>query len=462
MANTLIAHYQQKHNGLVTRKQTAQATFNAVSAQLKIEQEAHTALVDNNTELTSDIAKKRVQLASPSNMPADIEALAMQLRDLLIDRRHNTALLLEAEQHIDELQAQLDQLGEALNRLSKALSAAAGDLATAQRRGAQHADWVSAEVNDLISDLKNQAQALLNVDSGMGTVDPDGDTGLMDKARDRVNDDIPELLRSRARVRRAAVSADLARQRTLVAALKVHQRNQAVSVSADVGLLARRWAEYQEAEAALSTHAVSLGGELNRALNLFSSIVASARLTDPEKTRIDAVALTSDSDPITTEIALSDARAAVAAQALVLQLAITAALVSDIDADPMSDTTVQDERNELDTLEAALATAKSTHAPHGDALDTWEGAVPDAIWANLHNYDQAIAALNKIVSSDGTALENAFTSAENALVLALSDIDTHQRLTARLADDTAVAESALESLASSAAARQLSATRGDF
>ncbi|NHN38335.1 hypothetical protein G8764_13585 [Pseudomaricurvus alcaniphilus] len=463
MATALTNYYQQRHTALVAQKQITHTDLQTASGELASARSQHAGLVTSATNLSKAIAGKRAQMSSPALMPAGIEALALELRDLLTQRRHNSAALLAAEQAIATAAAEVEQLTAQLAAQSRAVSAAASALATAQAAATRHANWVSTEVNDVIAALKVEAEALLDVDAGAGTVDPEDNTGLLSNARIRVNSDIPEVLRNRARARSAVVAANISQQRALVNSLLLQQRDQAQAVAADPGLLARRQAEYQVAEVALKKHALGLDDELNRAVNLLAAIVVSAPLSAAESARISAVALAVDSDAITTETELIDAQSAVAAKQLDVQMAITLALVNDVSADPMSDATVQDEQNQLSTLQADLAAAEAAHTPAFAAeLDAWEGAIPDAIWVNLHNYDQAIAALNTIVSSDGVALASAFTSAENSLVTALGEVDNHNLLTDLLASNTALAQAQLAYLSGAASSRQLSAARGDF
>lgn len=463
MASALINFYQQKQTDLIAYQEMLQLSFSDLSEDLTTLQHELEALVDGNTTLGAEITALRESMSNPNLMPADIELLAQQLRELLIERRHNGATILDAQKSLSEMTAQQTIVNQQLDNTTKAITATEADLAAAELAGIQHQLWVAPETNDLIAELKIEAQALLDIDSGIGTVDPENNTALMSDALNRVNSDIPELLRTRARARRSLVSAAVEQHQVLLAALQQHQNNHGETTTGDAGLLLSRQTQYQFAESALKGHALSLGDELNRALSLIAAINNSAELSAAENDRIGATTLDETSDAITTEVALIDAQAAVAAKQLDLHLAITQSLVNDITADPFNDVTVQSEQNLLMTLETDLTAAELAHSDLLAAeLDLWEASVPEPIWSNLHHYDLALAALERIVASDGVALSNAFDSAENNLVQALVEIGQRQNLTDKLAGDHQLAAAKLSYQQGSLSERQLSATKGDF
>lgn len=462
MATALIDYHQQKYDALVSQRQTTQLALKAANTALASARANQSVLAGTSAELSAAIGARRAQLANPNLMPADIEALAAELQALLISRRHNNADLLEAEAIIADNVAQFDVLTPQLARLHEAVTQAAGELAAAEQRGEQHAAWLGSDTVDAVTALQAAAQTLLDVEGG-GPVEADSPSATLAAAKARVDGDIPDALRDLARLRAEAVVMDVELQAELAAGLDALVQAQARSVAADAGLVAQRRAEYAAAEAALKNHALGLRDEFSRALGLLTAVASSPALTVAERSRITALALADDSDAITTANELVEAQAAVAAKRQDLQLAIAAARAADINADPYDDSSVQSEQSELDTREATLVDAVTAHTDaFADALDEWEGAVPDAIWANLHNYDQAIAALERVVDSDGATLASEFAAAETALIAALVVADDHQRLTLLLWREQALAAARAQQLQASAATRQLAAARGDY
>jgi len=463
MATALVNYYQQKHDALVLQKQTTQQTFTSVIAALAAAQGSQETLAATCAQLVAAIAAKRAQLTNPNLMPADIESLADDLQALLIERRHNNADLLEADTGIAFNAAQVELLAQQMTKANEAVTQAAKELVAAQQRGEQHVAWVSSETVDAITVLQADAQALLDVNDGSGTIDPDTPSAVLAAAKARVEADVPAVLRTLARLRAEAVVADAGLQEELVAGINTLVQTQARAVAIDAGLIAQRRAEYADAETALKAHALGLRDEFSRALGLFAAVVGSSALTTAERNRIDALALAADSDAVTTATALTQAQELVAAKRQDLQLAIASARAADINADPYDDITVQDEQSALDGLESDLSDAIAAHTDAMVlALDEWETAIPDAIWANVHNFDQAIAALERIVDSDGVILASEFAAAELALIAVLTDADEHQRLTEMLCREQATVVARSKASQACLASRQLAALRGDY
>jgi hypothetical protein len=97
-----------------------------------------------------------------------------------------------------------------------------------------------------------------------------------------------------------------------------------------------------------------------------------------------------------------------------------------------------------------------------EALDRWEVAVPDVIWANLLAYDAAVADLQALADAVPNDLVDAVDAAEGLLAQALEDADQ-----AAFADEllAAAREANLARqtrLADSSPARLASAARGEL
>ena len=134
-----------------------------------------------------------------------------------------------------------------------------------------------------------------------------------------------------------------------------------------------------------------------------------------------------------------------------------------MNADPEVDAAVIAARDNLVNEVATLEAAQIAHTEEfANAIDLWEGAIPDAIWANLQAYDSAISILTALSTSDASALTTAFTNAEDALVTAATADDDNIRLDQTLAVASTLANLNADYLNSVRPAVELGAMRGDY
>lgn len=463
MAVALTTYYQQRYDSYVALKDAAEDDLTAASNGLKSALDSYPSAVDEGAELDGSIAAKRSEMSAAGNMPADIETLAEELRQLLIDRRHNTAAIADAAEALSFAETAVTTAEARLAELAGLLVQAEADLAAAQQRQTHHDNWVSTETEDAITVVRDLATDLLAenpITVAEGEINP---ADVLAAATARVESDVPAVLLTRARARAALAAGKLTEFQTFRVSINNDLFGHGASSSGSSGLVTQRWAEYEAAENDLRNYALTSVSQYDLALGLLTSIGESQELTQAESDRISELGLAVDADEITTEATLHDARAEVAAQKLTVELAIVAARVADVNADPAANADVINAQGELATREANLAAAEAAHTEEfATAIDLWEGAIPDAIWANLQAYDSAISILTTLSTSDAATLTTAFTNAEDVLVTVTTDDDDNIKLNQALTAASTMVNMNMEYISSVQQAVGLSAMRGDY
>jgi len=463
MANALTNYAQQKYNDYSTLKQSALGDFSTASAQLKVAKSSYESLVSQVATLDNAIASKRLAMSEVNNMPSDIETLAEQLRQLLIDRRHQNGELAIAAQTVRFSELSVSLFETQIAQITQTLTEVNNELTAATQRQQHHDLWLATETEDAIDDVRDLATDLL---AGNPITVAEGEENPADAynaATARIENDFPALLLVRARARAALLNNRLASYQSYQNSINDDVLDHGAATEGSVGLVAQRTLQYEATELNLKSYALSSVGLYQHALSQLKSVVSSGTLTSAESARITSLELAADSDEITTENTLHEAREAVIAKRLDVQLAIIAAQQNDVNADPNSDSAVQTAQSELVALEADLVAAEVAHTTEfATSIDLWESAIPDALWANLHNYDAAQQTLTLLSNSDGSVLASAFTNAESALVVALTADDNSKKLDNVLTAAGKVAGSKNEYLQSNQQSLLLSAMRGDY
>ncbi len=463
MTAELTTFFQQRWDGYDALAQQARDDFSAWSDAIKSALLVYDAAVTTGSDLDRQISAKRLNMSAASNMPADVELLAEELRQLLIRRRHSTATIAGAAEILSFAKAELEVAQSSLNAYSQMLAVAETKLAAASKEEAYHGGWISTETEDAISAVRDLAIDLLAenpIAVEEGEINP---ADVLAAAAARIEGDIPDVLRARARDRAALALSRIAAFHNLDESIGDDVLNHGTSSKGSSGLLVQRRAEYETAENAFKQYALTSVSRYQLALSLLTSVADSRELTVAESDRISALTLAVDADEITTETALHLVLVAVDAKKLDVDLAIVAALVADIDADPLANAAVIATKGALTGLEADLVTAKTAHTQEfADALDSWEGAVPDAIWANLQAFDSAMAMLTAISTSDATPLTTDLINAKNALVSAADDDDDNRKLELALSAAASIAKRKTQHVTSVQQSVGLSAMRGDY
>lgn len=463
MTAALTGYATAKRDLYLSLKQGAQSSLNAASTALAADAASAQALVKTGADLDKEIARLRQQMSAPGKSPAAIDDLNGLLALRLIDKRHLAAQMIIAKERVQRAEALCALYNNQLVELGKTHLLAETGLQDAQARELRHNAWSSTTTEDEISPLRTAATELL---AGTFTPDPEDPVNpaqLLADARARVEGDIPQVLRDRARARAVLVADRLEDFRTFLITVTDTALTQAQDNGGSRGTLARRWTGFISAENALRDYALTTAGRYHQAVALLQGIVQSPQLSAAELAAITAASLPADADALVTEAELHEQRVAILAKELELEAARFAARAADVDADPEADADVIDRRDELAQLEADLGAITAAHtAEFAAALDTWEAAVPDLIWANLQAFDQALALLDTVANSDRAPLLTALADSETALIEALETDDSATRLAAYLAAMRDLADSQYDYLVDADSATRRSALRGDF
>ena len=463
MAAALTNYYQQRYDNYLILRDTAQAEFTATSGVLKLALDAYQSAVDAGTELEGLISAKRNQMSAANNMPSDIETMAEELRQLLTNRRHNIAAVSDADGGLRFAEILGETAGSRLAALNALLVEAQADLAAAEQRQTHHDNWVSSDTEDAITVVRDLAADLV-AENPITVLDGEiNPADVLAAATARIDSDIPEVLRDRARARAVQVSDNVAELDNFRSSIESDLLSHGASSNGAVGLMQQRQTEYVAAESALKNYALTSVSRYDLALSQLTSVGGSTELTQAESDRISAQALAVDADEMTTEAALHDARAAVAVQKLAVQLAIVAARIADVNANPSTDADVLTAQADMVSAQSDLDAAEAAHTDEfASAVDLWEGAIPDRIWPNLRAYDSAMAILTALSTSGVGPLTTAFTNAEDAFVAAATDNDNNQKLNQALASASSIASQSANYIGTVQQSLSLSAMRGDY
>lgn len=502
-STTLLELATDQVNAWTELKSQAQEALSLATEDAAEARADYDAIVADYASLEKKVKSKREEIAAAA-MPADIEAGAEALRDLLIELRGQRAELLEADAEMAAAERSMAMAEAQFNQARDKVSEWQKELAASEQRDEQHTAWKSTVDSGSLTQLAENAAALLEAAADESTDESDdesddesedeeedtpdepeddddaeedddestetvtdealaADLALIAQAKARIEADIPEALLTRARERGAQVTAADQALAELITAVEDAADAYWASNEGLAGNAAKLWNGFLRAEEDYKQCVLQSHTEYDQAKAMLTRITQSAELSAAEKARItDTDLVSAGKTAATAEKAYDQARAAADAKTLELELAIVQAVIADIGADPLDNAAVQAVQAELDTLNAAVATAGGDYGDTPRAnLDLWEASVPDHVWANLAAYDEATALLNKISDGDPEALADAMTSAQTALVGGLASLEAGERTNTYL---EALLDLLHDRLAHAAADRQQrfqGAVRGD-
>jgi len=435
----------------------------------------HQTLIDEFAILERQLRTLREQIGQVL-MPADRQALVDRERELRLQLRKKRAEILVSEAALQTLESEKEIAKAELKRSESALKQADGMLRQAEQREQRHNEWKQAiAVDGTLDQLKARAQDRLDEREA---VIPEGEeVPLIQQAKLRVENDIPAALRTRARERARQVDDELVGQMTRIDTLQGDQATHRASTQDISGRVAQRRWSFEKAEAGLQDLVQQGPVRYHQALALLKRVVDSKPLTEEERNRISEVAI-GDPEPNAlseekkldlARAAVADAEAAVRIKTLEVELARIQALTNNPELDPEEDAQVISKKTELTEAVTTLSDAQTvlTNAETdytdamAEALDVWEAAIPDHIWANLVAYDDAVNLLTRIRDSDPAVLASNMDNAEVALVDALELEQRNQQVIGELGSRLLLLEAQLETLRNAHHPRKLSAVRGD-
>ncbi len=324
MAATLTDFVQQKYDGYVELIEQLKAELSKIRDEQKQTYARYENTLKEAMELDKAIAATRQEMSNSNNMPADIETLAEQLRQQLIERRHLAASLADLAQSVKFVDKNVSVEESLLVELTSTTSLWETDLEDATGLQQHQDNWVSSETEDAISAVRDIATALLAetpITVEEGETDP---AVILSSATLRIQTDIPETLLNRARARASLQDEKIAAFESYDNTLTSEYLDHIASSSGSDGVVTQRWSEYQVANSHLRSYALKSVGRYQHAINQLGSVVNSQELTAAEIERINSLVLEPDSDELTTEQVLHEARDAVLVQQLEIELAVVA------------------------------------------------------------------------------------------------------------------------------------------
>lgn len=463
MATTLKDYAQQRLNRYSAQQTSALNRFSQLSNDYAAALENHSNHTRAYAELAAQISDKRRAMSDGDLMPSEIEELASQLRDLLRQQRIEQGEVLAADEVQSLLHGARGEVEAQLSELKELVAEASAELQQETAREAKLAQWNAHLADDAFSDLQAQATAVLDAaDEASEPGEEAPDARAIWQAKQRLGNDIPEVLLERARERAAVIDGRLDESAELLQWMEDKAATQGATDSGLSGVTAQRWLAFERAEEGYRATVTQGNSRYAQAMGLLAAINASEELSVAETQRIADTALAVDAEPLLKEQVRDQAQDAVYVAQNSVEMALAAAQIADIDTDPETIQAVIDARDELSTKEAELVAAESDYdAAMREAVDEWEGALSNHTWNNLINFDRAVALLKTVRDVDLTALSSAMESAQSSLVSALEAED--QALRRELVLEQAVGRSGgqFDVLSNAYTAQLISRIRGD-
>ena len=444
---TLVQFWRQERDvyaGQVTRAQAslsdAQAALTQANKDLAAEQTGFGKLGD-------DIAAKRRKLAE-TTIPADADALVIEIRDLMITQRLSQGKLLDLGETADAAKAEIDSANGAIARASARRAEAETKLTAAQEQERIRQAGTTAIGNPPLSTIKADATA--------------AQTGPDQTAAAAGIADIPSDLRAIAASRNG-----LRNKRREDAEAAVVTAEDALADERDgkgglAGTAAKKGLAFRRAERQLLDHVSTAKLNYDRAIGLFKRVGAVPVLSAAEKAK--ATSFNSAGDGTT---AVGNAATVVGDQAIVdadrnsLEETTFSRQQVDIDADVSNHAYVVAARDKLQADLATLAADSSpANYPDKTTLDQWQAIVPDTAWQKLLDFQEATAILAGIAATSATLAADT-VAAESAYAGALRLAAQSQRRLDHAQDAIGRRAKRVDDVDATLPARLLSAIRGD-
>lgn len=464
MTTTLKAYAEEALNRYSAMKAQTLNRFNQLTSDYAAAVQGHATLTTAHAEQTVQISAKRRAMSGGDLMPSEIEMLAETLRELLRQQRITQGEVLAADEAKNILQGQKQQSEEQLNELKGLVQEAEAVLQQEMARESQLAQWNALLADDVFTDLQSQAMTVLDAADDADEPDEDSpDARAIWLAGQRIVGDIPEPLLTRARERAAVIDERLEASADLLQWMEDKAATQGAVDAGLSGVSAQRWLEFERTEDVYRVTVTQGASRYAHAMSLLAAINSSEVLSSAEIARIADKALAEEAEAVVNEQARDLAQAALYLAQQQVEMALTEAQLAGIDSDPEGEAVVIAARAALASKELQLADAEADYdAAMREAMDEWEGAVPNRIWHNLINYDRAVALLTALGEADIADLASAMESSQSSLVTALQAEEQALRREIALEEAVVRAAGQLDTLSNAHSAQLFSRTRGDI
>jgi hypothetical protein len=480
---------------------------------------ASNALVSQTALLVSlnDAAAEIRQKLSVVPTPADGEALLDALEQVTIRQRAAESAVANTQAEIEVAQANIAGAQSELSSASAELTKAEAALTDATTANEQREEWKTALGAEPLASLHTEATKALDPTL------PEGE--LFKKAKERIEEDIPEKLRTRAQERRDAAEVRL----TAVADNTHAAADAVVNERKNNGGVAVRAADLL---AAFMAAEAATGEYLNSAVKRFDQAKAALAavgdkdnrpLTTEQRDNIHDPSLeTAREEAADDEEELHGFLKTLEEKQAILDNAIVAAKADPTDATKANDVVeAQDDvdaarapfesargvwvdkrheyelalvevenkqkllnqarqaaiaaGNDPETDPAVITAAVNLTNAKGDledavndymdsplgTLDAWEAAVPDSTWRLFEQYEQAQATLNALKTTTAASVKTAFETAESDYVAAQLKADASVSVLLQLVAERDARAAREAGVRQAASARLFSALRGD-
>jgi len=454
MALTTLQFWQQE----LTVYQAEQAQAQSDLAAAQIAQKAASAQLATDLKaldkLTSDIAALRAQLAQ-TTIPADANALVAQITTQIIAQRGLQGTVLDDQDALDAASADADAANTTLTRATARVGSAQAAIAKVTiddtRRAALKAAVAAAPLNT----LKADATAF----KGSSTA-----TNADTHVTKTFQAEIAKIAGKRYDSRSQRVAG-------LQTVLDNAQDALGTDLAADGGLqgaATQKQIAFQRAQDQLSGYVAGAANRFAKAQAVMKTLEAMELnpgtvpdvLTDAEKAQLASSALKTPGAAAEpgAEAIDADLNAVYAAQDA-LDAQILTQIAADVDK-LATDPTVASKRAAVGTARTKYTTDLAAFTAKKD-LDAWEAVIPDPAWKVLLDYEDAVAALAELSTTDPAALATAMDSAENDYATALAKAAVAQRRVDTLDDAIGLCQERLAAAQAAVGKRLPSAIRGD-
>jgi hypothetical protein len=455
MALTTLQFWQQQ---LAIHLATQAAAQSDLTTAQTLQKDSAAALTADLKALDAGVAKiaaQRAQLAVTS-IPAEANALIALITKGVIAQRKLQGTVLDDKAKLADAGAQVDAASAVLARSKSRVAAVQVAITAAGIDGKQRDMLKTVSAAPPLLTIAADAKNLL------------GSTTAAN-AKKRLDANFPDAMQTISQKRYATRNGRLTSLQTV---LDAAQNALATNLAADNGLsgaVKKAWLDLQRAQAALADPVATAAARYAKAQTLLQKLEAIQLapggtvpdvLTEAEKTLRDTLGVAGAAAEPTAETLDTDLLAVFAAQDAV-DTAVLDQIASDVDQLPTS-ASVAAKRVAVGTTQTAFDSALAAFAAanKGD-LDQWEAVIADPAWNVLLDYEDSLAALNKLKAIDLPALSSDLDKAEDAYTTALAAVEKAQRRADALADAVALRETRLAAAQAAIGSRLSSAIRGD-
>ena len=455
MALTTLQFWQQQLTIYQAEQAAAQSDLTAAQALQKAANTQLAADLKSLDQITSSIAAMRAQLAV-TTIPADANALVAQITAQIIHQRGLQGAVLDDQDALDYAGASVDAASATLARATARVSTVQATIAQVTTEDTQRQGLKQAIAAAPLATLKADATAFLA-------------SATVTHATTRLGKDFPAAIITIAGKRHDTRAGRLASLQSVVNNAQDALGAELAADAGTQGTATQKQIAFRRVQSTLSQYAATAANRFTRAkavmqmleaIELASPGTVPDVLTDAEKAQLTSLSVAGAAAEPTAETIDADLDAVFTAQDA-LDAQILTQIAANVDQ-LSTDATVAAKRAAIVTAWTTYKTAVANFAAANKKdLDQWEAVIPDSAWKVLLDFEEGMAALNELSTTDPAALATTMDNAENDYTTALLAAGLAQRRTDYLGDAIALREERLAAAQAGIANRLPSAIRGD-